>query len=63
MIAKYQPTYIQDTAKSQVNESYMVEVLQRIKGIAEHSAHETVYEHGLKAIIEQADTVLSRKAF
>tara|TARA_R100000664_G_scaffold33929_1_gene52857 strand:+ start:842 stop:1033 length:192 start_codon:yes stop_codon:yes gene_type:complete len=63
MIAKYQPTYVQDPAKSQVNDSYMLEVLQRIKGIAEHSAHETVYEHGLKAIIEQADLVLDRKTF
>lgn len=63
MNPKYTPTYVHDPAKSQVNESYMVEVLQRIKGIAEHSAHETVYEHGLKAIIEQADTVLARKTF
>lgn len=63
MNEKYAPTYVQEPAKSQLNETYMVEVLKRIKSIAQHSAHETVYEHGLKAIIEQADMVLARKTF
>lgn len=63
MNEKYTPTYVQEPAKSQLNETYMVEVLKRIKGIAQHSAHETIYKHGLKAIIEQADMVLARKTF